>query len=45
VIPVETTLGMGGGMIKENDRGGDFKYDWYIVRTFVSATKYPHTAQ
>jgi hypothetical protein len=27
VIPVETTLGMGGGMIKENDRGGDFKYD------------------
>jgi hypothetical protein len=26
MIPVETTSGMGGG-IKENGRGGEFKYD------------------
>jgi hypothetical protein len=27
MIPVEITLGMGMGVIKENDRGGEFKYD------------------
>jgi hypothetical protein len=25
--PVETIPGMGGGGIKENDGGGEFKYD------------------
>jgi hypothetical protein len=25
--PVETIPGMGGGEIKENDGGGEFKYD------------------
>jgi hypothetical protein len=25
MIPVETILGMGGGRIKENDGGGEFK--------------------
>jgi hypothetical protein len=27
MIPVETVPGMGGGGIKENGRGGEFKYD------------------
>jgi hypothetical protein len=27
MIPVETILGMGGGEIKENDRGLEFNYD------------------
>jgi hypothetical protein len=26
MIPVETIPGMGGGTIKENDRGGGFNY-------------------
>jgi hypothetical protein len=25
--PVETISGVGGGRIKENDRGGEFNYD------------------
>jgi hypothetical protein len=25
--PVETILGIGGGMIEENDGGGEFNYD------------------
>jgi hypothetical protein len=43
MIPVETILGMGGGRIKENDGGGEFK--WYIVRTFVNAKMNLHPAQ
>jgi hypothetical protein len=27
MIPVETIPGMGGGTIKENDRGGGFNYN------------------
>jgi hypothetical protein len=27
MLSVETSLGMGGGRIKENDTGGGFKYD------------------
>jgi hypothetical protein len=27
MTPVETILGIGGGEIKESDRGGEFKYD------------------
>jgi hypothetical protein len=38
VRPVETLPGMGGGEIKENDGGGEFKY---IVRTLVNVTMYP----
>jgi hypothetical protein len=41
MIPVETIPGMGGEGIKENDGGGKFNYDWYIVRTFVNVTIYP----
>jgi hypothetical protein len=39
----------GEGRIKENDGGGKFKIyiymTWYIVRTFVNAIIYPHSAQ
>jgi hypothetical protein len=42
---VETVPVMGGGRIKENDSGDEFKYTWYIVRTFVNATMYPHPTQ
>jgi hypothetical protein len=39
--PVETIPGIGGGMIKENDGGGEFKYSIFdIVRTFANATIY-----
>jgi hypothetical protein len=31
MIPVETTPGMEGGKIKENDRGGEFKYDIFDI--------------
>jgi hypothetical protein len=32
--------------LKENGRGGEFMYDiWYIVRTCVTATLYPHPSQ
>jgi hypothetical protein len=34
------------GGIKENNGGGEFKYDiCYIVRTFVNVTMYSHPAQ
>jgi hypothetical protein len=39
--PVESIPGMGGGGKKENDRGGEFKYDIFDIKTFVSATVYP----
>jgi hypothetical protein len=42
IIPVETIPGM--REIKENGRGGWIQV-WYIVRTFVNATMYPHPAQ
>jgi hypothetical protein len=37
----------GGGIIKENGGGSEFNYDlfWYIARTIVNATVYPHPAQ
>jgi hypothetical protein len=35
---VETIPEMGG--IKENDGGSEFKYIWYIVRSFMNATMY-----
>jgi hypothetical protein len=43
MIPVETIPGMGRGW----DKGEWIKvwYIWYIVRTFVNATMYPHLAQ
>jgi hypothetical protein len=31
VIPIETIPGMGPGGIKENDRGGEFKYDIFDI--------------
>jgi hypothetical protein len=37
----ETIPGMGGRGIKGNDGGGELKYIWCIVRTFVNATMYP----
>jgi hypothetical protein len=44
--PVETVSGIrGGGMRKSS--GGEWIqvwYIWYIVRTFINATMYPHTA-
>jgi hypothetical protein len=36
--PVEIILRMGGGGIKENDRGVNLRY---VVRTFVNVTMYP----
>jgi hypothetical protein len=38
--PVKTAREWGKGKIKENGGGGEFNYDWYIVRTFVNATMY-----
>jgi hypothetical protein len=38
--PVKTVPGIAGGEIKENDGVCEFK--WYIVRTLVSVTMYPH---
>jgi hypothetical protein len=45
--PVETILGMEGGKIKESDGGDELKYDILdtLLRTFVNATMYPHSAQ
>jgi hypothetical protein len=38
MISIETIPGIGVGRIKENDRGGEFKYDIFpILRTFVNA--------
>jgi hypothetical protein len=31
MIPVETIPGMGGGGIKENDGGGEFKYHIFAL--------------
>jgi hypothetical protein len=47
MIPIEITPGMGEKGIKKNDRGGWIQvwHNWYIVRTFVNATMYPHPAQ
>jgi hypothetical protein len=36
--PAETTPGM-----RENDRGGEFKYDKFIVRTFKMSQCTPHS--
>jgi hypothetical protein len=30
-MPIETILEMGGGRIKENDGGGEFKYDIFDI--------------
>jgi hypothetical protein len=38
---VDTIPGMREGRIKENDGGGEFKYD-NIVRTFVNVTMYSY---
>jgi hypothetical protein len=29
MIPLETVLGIGGGRVKENGGGGEFKYDLF----------------
>jgi hypothetical protein len=34
--------GWGERGIKENCGGSEFKYIWYIVRTFVNTAMYPH---
>jgi hypothetical protein len=45
MIPVETVPGIRGVGMKESSGGGEFKYDiWYIIRTFVNATMYRHSA-
>jgi hypothetical protein len=31
MIPLETIPGMGGGRIKENGGGGEFKYDMFVI--------------
>jgi hypothetical protein len=31
MVPVETILQMGGGLKKENDGGGEFKYDIFFI--------------
>jgi hypothetical protein len=31
MTPVETMSGVGGGGIKENDGGGEFKYDIFAI--------------
>jgi hypothetical protein len=36
--PIETLPGIGGGGIKENDGGDEFKYD---IRTFINVIMYP----
>jgi hypothetical protein len=38
MIPVETFPIIRGGRMKESNRGGEFKYIWYIVRAFVIST-------
>jgi hypothetical protein len=47
MIPIETIPGMGGGEGEwlVNSRWIQVWYIWYIVRTFVDATMYPHPAQ
>jgi hypothetical protein len=44
MITVITVPGMEGEGLKENDRGGEFNYEYcynYIVRSFVNVTMYP----
>jgi hypothetical protein len=47
MIPVKSFPGMGGGRDKGEWWRGWIQvwYSWYIVRTFVNATMYPHSAQ
>jgi hypothetical protein len=47
MIPTETILRLGGGGGKWEQWMGwvQILYIWYIVRTFVNATMYPHPAQ
>jgi hypothetical protein len=47
MIHVETSRNVAMRGIKENGGGGEYKHDIfkYIVRIFVNATMYPHTAQ
>jgi hypothetical protein len=46
-VSVETSPGMGGGRGKGEwwSTWIQVWYIWYIVRTFVNATMYPHPAQ
>jgi hypothetical protein len=42
-LPVETTPGMGGGGIKENDRGVNLSKIYLIYhKSSCNATMYPH---
>jgi hypothetical protein len=47
MIPVETVPVIRGKGMKESSGGRRIQvwYIWYIVRTFVNATMYPHPAQ
>jgi hypothetical protein len=36
---------MGGGRMKENGGGGQFKYDIFYIITFVNTTMYPYPTQ
>jgi hypothetical protein len=46
MISVETIPGMGGEGIKENGRGGEFKYVYLIFcKTFLNVTMFPYPAQ
>jgi hypothetical protein len=49
MIPIETTLGIGEGGGKGHEgeclRWIHVWYIWYIVRTCVNATIYPHPSQ
>jgi hypothetical protein len=47
MIPAETIPEIGAREDKEHGGGEWFQvlYIWYVVRTFVNATMYPHPAQ
>jgi hypothetical protein len=50
MVPVETIPGMGKRGMRENGvlvclGWGKFKYDIFVIRTFVNATRYFHPAQ
>jgi hypothetical protein len=36
MIPIETIPGIRGGGIKENDKGGEFKYDIFNISLLLS---------
>jgi hypothetical protein len=36
---------LGEGEMEESSRRGKLKYIWYIVRTSIDATMYPHPEQ